>query len=247
MTKKVIKIIIFSIISVWILFLLFSMLFPKTRKSLDTIRLLLQKPIIESISNINYLPEQKSSVSIQKYVVKNFKPWDIIFTSEVRSIGSVFIDWKWKHMALYLWSKKELRELFWEILNVWNIIDQFDEEEPLILESNFDGVFVLSLFDMKENESITVVRTELSLEEIKDSIIDSLKHIWKKYDFDFDMLDDSKIYCSELFYSTFLKWWFQPKIDDWLVRATISPNSMFESLFWKNTYNKETKTILYLE
>lgn len=222
-------------LGVFLLGLFFSIVFPNRRTSLDTFRLLyFQKPIISFISDINYRSKINKSIyiaelSLEKYLL----PGDLIFTSDTTSLGNAFIEGKWKHIALYLWTPRQLQMLLGgDSPLVQKILHSgFGSQIPLILEGNFEGVQILALETISSKEALAAVRLTIPVKSFIKGIELAGSHLWKDYDFDFDLGNSDRMYCSEVLYDTFLERWYLPQIEKGIFRDTLTPNSLIKLLF----------------
>lgn len=231
--KKILRTWSLALLIAIIFFLFMSALFPRTRPLLDGVRLYFQKHIITAVADIRYRYQVWREVDITKVLSsRRLSPWDILFTSEESSLGSAFIEGKWKHMLLYLWTSRQLKLLLGKDSPFFQKIQSlnFSEKTPLIIESTFDGVQIHPFSDLKPREAFSAFRLELSKAKLRQGIESLSLSLWKSYDFDFNLEDKSQMYCSELLYPVFLERGLSPKTEEGIWRTVISPDAMLASL-----------------
>lgn len=238
-------------LGIFLLLLFFSMLFPNRRASLDIVRLLyFQKPIISLISDISYRSKVNKSIhiaelSLEKYLL----PGDLIFTSDTTSLGNAFIEGERKHIALYLWTPKQLKMLLWrDSPFLQKVLDaDFESETPLILEGNFEGVQILALETISSKESLAAVRLTIPAKSFIEGIELAGTHLGKAYDFDFDLDNADRMYCSEVLYDTFLERGYSPQIEKGVFRDTLSPNTLMKILFEQQYQHLKPHLVFYFK
>lgn len=216
-----------------IFLLLMSALFPRTRPLFDGVRLYFQKHIITVVADIRYRYQVWKEVKLDEVLSsRRLFPWDILFTAEESSLGSAFIEGKRKHILLYLWTSRQLKLLLGKKSPFFQKIQSlnFSERMPLIIESTFDGVQIHPFADLKPREAFSAFRLELSKAKLREWIESLSSQLWKSYDFDFDLEDERRVYCSELLYPVFLKRGLSPKIEEGVWRDVVSPDAMLASL-----------------
>lgn len=216
-----------------IFLLLMSAFFPRTWPLFDEVRLYFQKHIITAVADLRYRYQVWKEVKLNEVLSSHrLAPWDILFTAEESSLGSAFIEGKRKHMLLYLWTPRQLKRLLGKNSALFQKIQSlnFSEKTPLIIESTFDGVQIHPFADLEPREAFSAFRLELPKAKLRQGIENLSSSLWKAYDFDFDLEDESKVYCSELLYPVFLDWGLSPKTEEGMWRTIISPDAMLASL-----------------
>lgn len=250
LNKKWVRYSLTLFFSIIIVLISLSVVFPRTRPVLDDIRLFFQRYLFTEIAEFRYRARIGNPVIISKLLsAKKLAPWDLIFTSNTDSLGSAFIDWKWKHIALYLWTSRQLKQVMGKKSPFYQKIISlnYNSNTPLIIESTFDGVQVSPLNTIKPSEAFLAIRPELWKKTLKAGIELLTDHLGKSYDFDFDTEDDEALYCSELLYPTFVKWGYSPTRENELLRSVISPDAMLQSLLKRKKPKHSTHLIFYVE
>jgi hypothetical protein len=264
--KKLTYIIIFMLLI--ILPFGYSFFNPWKVKFLDNIRLIVQSKIMTTawdyttddlLLNINN-DHQKSinalnAQELNKYTIK-LKPWDIFFTDSEKYISSEFIPGKRKHSIIYLWTQKQITELFKnepEILQIFKPHFK-NNTEKLILDTNSEWVDIRDFSELSNLNKISLLvsissfRINKDEETIKDFIKYSLSQIGKAYDFDRVTKDSSTLYCSELIYKGLEQIWIQVSIKyHALNREIISPANIVQYItqYWIN--KEEFKLMFFVE
>ena len=250
--KKVLKIKLISWIFLGssLIFLILSAIFPKTRPILDDIRLFFQKYLFTEIAEFRYRSKINHPVIISKLLsAKKLTPGDLIFTSNTDSLGSTFINGKWKHIALYLWTPKQLKNVMGKKSPFYQKIKNlnFPQKTPLIIESTFSGVQISPLDTLKPSEALLAIRPEISKKTLRAGIELLTEQIGKAYDFDFNTEDTTALYCSELLTPTFSRRGFSPISEETLLRTVIPPDAMLNALLTKKKKTPKTHLIFYVE
>lgn len=246
----------------------YSFFNPGDIKFLDEIRLIVQSKIMTTagdyttddlLLNINNNHTESLNAltisELEKYTDK-LNPGDIFFTDSEKYISSEFIPGEWKHSIIYLWTEKQINQLFKnepEILEIfsWHFITG---EEKLILDTNSEWVDIRNFSELSNLNKISLLISISSFkinkdeEIIKNFIKYSLTQIWKDYDFDRITKDSSTLYCSELIY----KWLEQIKIEVSIKhhavnRIIISPTNIVQYItkYWID--KEEFELIFFVE
>lgn len=248
--KKILRTGTLTLLLVGVWFLVLSMIFPKTRPFFDGIRLYVQKHIITAISDFRYRCQLGEEVNLTKILSpKRLFPGDILFTAEESSLGSAFIEGKWKHMLVYLWTPRELQALLGKDSAFLKKIQSlnFGEHTALMIESSFEGVQVLPFHLLEPREAFAAFRLEIP-KKVKGRGLAILEHqLWKPYDFDFDLENNEKLYCSELLYPVFLERGLSPKTQKEMRRTIISPDAMLASLLDPQLPKRMVHFLFYVE
>ena len=159
------------------------------------------------------------------HINSELKVGDILLEKTPFRLTDSLIPGHWGHVAVYIGSEKELKEL-----EIWNhpIVEKYHakiKENKLIVEALRDGVQLNSLNHFLNIDDFSALRyLKESKEEKRKRIILTFRQIGKEYDFNFDVETSDKIVCSELVYitSTTLNW----DTSKTLGRYTISPDNV---------------------
>ncbi len=134
-----------------------------------------------------------------KYL-KIAEPGDIILTRTNRVATNISIPWFWKHMSMYIWTGEYLEE------NFSKYIEWLNKDKHYIIESVWWWVQVVEFKELcKHNDYLCVLRPNFSDDKKYRAIKQTLKSIWKKYDFLFNYHSDKSFVCSELITKSYLK------------------------------------------
>lgn len=227
---------------------LFSVLFPRNWIWMDGIRLYFQKNIITVISEREYRQKIGNPVILSDLAISRLlAPWDLVFSSENSSLGSVFIDGKRKHVFMYLGTPRQLRLLLGKESALYQAVQDFAPNQALIIESRFDGVKIKPLQDLPATEALVALRVELPKHQMKSWIELLAEHLDKPYDFDFDSLNHDELYCSELLAPSLEAWGFRVESESTMLRSVISPTALLTSLFEKKKPARLVHMLFYLE
>lgn len=171
-------------------------LYHPWNKNIDKYRLKIQIPIMKSLSDYLVLYEDwKIDILDEKYYYDNdpetialdeltpylskLQRWDIVFANSNKYISSFVIPWKWKHVFIYLWSGE--------------IIDATSKWVLTRYIVDIDNLKRWSLLT-----DLVAFRPNLSDKLIDEFLNYVSNQVWKPYDFEYDKMDDSSFYCSEL-------------------------------------------------
>ncbi len=153
------------------------------------------------------------------------KPMDVLLEKTPFRLTDKFIPGHWGHVAIWLGTEKELREMgVWNNLSV--ILKNAIRSGRNVLEALRPGVQVNSLEHFLNIDDLAIIRPNFlnSSSDLEHYLSRSAEQVGKEYDFNFDVETDTKIVCSELAYVVFDKKAFAWPLDKTLGRYTISPD-----------------------
>ncbi len=206
-------------------------------------------------------------------------PGDVLFERRDWYLSNIALPGYWPHMALYLGDLKQIGHFFKEDNETLNWVKQqgefsgdfvkllsikypqaikyFQQKNKKghtyrVIEAISEGVSFTSLEFSAKADSLAVLRPKLSKVELARAILLAFSHLQKPYDFDFDILTDRALVCSELIYKS-----FEPSSDfkglrlpfmEVLGRKSVAPNEVVK-VFDKNyqTGNNQFDFILFLD
>ena len=170
------------------------------------------------------------------------KPLDILLEKTPFRLTDKFIPGHFGHVAIWLGSESQLREL-----GVWDdpVVSKFhgelggdDPHAKRIVEALRSGVQLSSLDEFLNVDDLAVLRPTALWEypaedkrpdQLREAVTLALRQVGKTYDFNFDVNTTDKIVCSELAYVSFptIRW----ATDSQMGRDTISPDRVAEKSF----------------
>jgi len=185
---------------------------------MDSVRMFFQKRLIKAAGTIqietevvdgfwNIIPADGALVwsEIQPFF-HLLQPGDIMFSATEKYLSNLFIPWLWQHAVIYLWNRQIL-----------------DVNEDGVMKRNFDELFNLQTISFLK--SLIAFRIQRSDEEIESFVAAALTQIGKPYDFDFNIEDDSSLYCSELIRNALNEIGISLQTTNNFLREMISPSS----------------------
>ena len=151
---KIIKRILRISISILLLIIVYSYIFPGKVKFVDNIRLSIQGPVMATVGEIE-LGEVttengevvESDIDITREELYQFstkiEPADIFLSNTRRYASSSFIPGKWKHSGIYLGTKQQLQQKFGMKSNLClQLGPLMNDSSQYVLDSNSKGVHV---------------------------------------------------------------------------------------------------------
>ncbi len=137
---------------------------------------------------------------VQRKIQHLLKPGDVIITRHDDAATNLFLPGFWPHASLYIGSLEERAELDPE-----NRYPQLQraQDPKCVLEARKDGVLFRELNDTLNVDACTIIRPNLSKDQIRDGIARGISHEGKEYDFEFDFTRADKLVCTEVVYRAF--------------------------------------------
>ncbi|MDD2336045.1 MAG: YiiX/YebB-like N1pC/P60 family cysteine hydrolase [Geobacteraceae bacterium] len=129
---------------------------------------------------------------------------DILLEKTPFRLTDKLIPGYWGHAAVWVGTENELKELgIWDDPIVARHHDQIRERQ-LVVEALRSGVEMNSLEHFLNIDSIGILRKPgLSRESRARTIIQALRQVGKRYDFNFDVESKERVYCSKLVYLSY--------------------------------------------
>ena len=139
---------------------------------------------------------------------QQLRPGDVIIVRKEHAFTNYFLPGYWPHAALYVGSLAEMRQLrLHEHQNVspqWSNLEAVDPDRSnRVLEAMKDGVRVRSLSCPFRSDAVTIIRPQLSPQQVAEAIGRGFFHADKPYDFDFDFARSDRLVCTEVVYRSF--------------------------------------------
>jgi Permuted papain-like amidase enzyme, YaeF/YiiX, C92 family len=165
-------------------------------------------------------------------IVNNLKPLDILLEKTPFRLTDKFIPGHWGHVAIWMGSEPELKEL-----GIWDSLDSEHQDAirngNSVLEALRPGVQLNTFRHFLNIDDFAVLRLQenyLDHETLKRYLLNGFEQVGKEYDFNFDVETLDKIVCSETAYVVYDdKHWNWPTSTA-LGRATISPDNVAEKV-----------------
>ncbi|MSU49159.1 MAG: DUF1592 domain-containing protein [Opitutus sp.] len=138
------------------------------------------------------------------------RPGDIVIERRNWFLSNAFLPGYWPHAALYVGTADDLRALgLTDDPRVAKHLKTFSppdaaEHRLAFIEAMSEGVvFTSAEHSIGEADSIAVLRSRLTPEQVKEVVARAFSHVGKPYDFDFDFFSGDKLVCTELVYRAF--------------------------------------------
>lgn len=218
----------------------YSNIYFYIKARIDKILFFISKHIWYYISITRFSPRKNGLITkdqIDEYL-KIAKPWDIFLSRWNRNASNLFIPWFWKHMSMYVWDWKFLRENF-------KFLENVSLEAHYIIEATGNWINIVPIYDFANHQDyLWISRTNFKKEKILRSIKNALKNIWKWYDHIFNFYSDKNLVCSELILKSYSK---EFKNDEWIdidleyiwSSLTFPPNNFILKLIEENNNNRK--------
>ncbi len=173
--------------------------------------------------------------TVVSYVMTRLKPMSILLEKTEFCLTDKFIPGYFGHAAIWLGTASELKQL-----GIWDadFIKPYQKQilaEKNILETNRSGTHLTSLKDFMNVDAVAVVLykdfEKMTAALQKQMYRNAFNQLGKSYDFNFDVENSQKLFCSELIYLVFgqVNWHVQEKYN----RFTIVP----DDIIW--TFNQK--------
>lgn len=255
---RILKWLILGVITVFILSIVISSIFPGKVRIVDQIRLFAQRPAIKWLGKlkVDELPAYDEQDSLHKLDIsyQELKPYlhsipsgSIFFTRTRNYAITEFIPGMWKHAGIYLGTKEQVADMFGRESRVYRALDSLmDDTEIYVLDSEADGVRVHPFIDMSNMRddsyltNLAVFSMNVTLESKRLFLEEALKFLGREYDYDWLTEEDNTIYCSELIYHSLKVIGMDiEKRTETLSRVVITPDDLFEFISGKQKNHGE--------
>jgi hypothetical protein len=153
------------------------------------------------------------------------EPYDILISKSTGHLTSVVIPGHFGHASLWLGDKapQKRKKIMSVILK--DRSTRFKIKEKKMAEALRNGVQLSNLEEYADGDEFLVIRPSSLTEENKKNIVENtMKHLHKKYDFNFDIESPDMINCTELVYLAydFIEW----KVRYFMGRYTLFPDDL---------------------
>jgi len=163
---------------------------------------------------------------LEQSIARQLQIGDILLEKTPFRLTDSMIPGNWGHAAVWVGTEQELRAIgLWDHPLVMRYHEQIKRGE-LVAESLRTGTTLSSLSHFLNIDDLGVLRSRKPLtdDEMRDTIILTLRQIGKEYDFNFDVETTDKIVCSQLVYLAYdkIEWPTKSVVG----RYTISPDNI---------------------
>lgn len=231
------------------------------------IRKPIQKKICNIASEFDYSRRPKKYIGHPEIdsILTLIRPGDILLKRDNYFLSNVGIEGFWTHSGIFIGSLEELDRMFASISIVGNkmpseyiktyhpiLYKKLLGKKDLIIEAIGKGVTINSIEHIALVDFLSVLRPNLSAEDIFKSMLISFEYLGYPYDFMFEFEGDQEVVCSELIYNS-----FRPRSDKSgltflfstvMGRAFMSPNDMaHQYALERNSANPTFSFVLYCD
>lgn len=167
-----------------------------------------------------------ADINMEKSVSEQLQMGDVLLEKTPFRLTDSMIPGHWGHAAIWVGTEQELKRIgLWEHPLVSFYHEQIRRGE-LVAESLRTGTTLSSLSAFLNIDDLGVIRVRQPQtdDEMRDTIILTLRQIGKAYDFNFDVETTDKIVCSQLVYLAYNK--ISWPTESVVGRYTISPDNI---------------------
>lgn len=210
-----------------------------------------QKWFAISITGVDYSNRKQKYVSNEDIdVIKaELQPGDILLKRNNYQLTNMGLSGFWTHSGIYIGSLEELDKYFKDMplgehLCISQYIkvvypkvykklrDENKDNKEYIIEAIAAGVVINPLHNIAKVDYFSALRPKLSKEDKLKALFIAFESLGKGYDYNFDIMTDNALFCSELIYKAYLRssnkrgitFSLEPKAG----RLLLSPNSIIE-------------------
>lgn len=178
------------------------------------------------LAEIHVRPSYTPSLplAIRAQFVRLLQPGDVLVVRKEFAVTNYFLPGYWPHVALYLGTSDDLRQLgIADDPHVRPRLSQLEQassntaviapdpanawsegpRHPCVLESMKDGVRIRSVNSPLCCDSVVVIRPLIEPRLLSVVLPQALQHEGKPYDFDFDFCTSHKLVCTEVVYRAY--------------------------------------------
>lgn len=164
----------------------------------------------------------------RKYAIQllsAIQPYDILLSKSSGHLTSIVIPGHFRHASIWLGDKvPQKRKRILDVI-LKERSTRFKIKEKGMVEALRSGVQLSSLEEYADADEFIILRPDTLLNNQKHSIVENtIKHLHKKYDFNFDIESPDMINCTELVYLSydFIDW----KVRYFMGRFTLFPDDL---------------------
>ncbi|MBW9152389.1 YiiX/YebB-like N1pC/P60 family cysteine hydrolase [Clostridium estertheticum] len=230
-----------------------------------------QKWVAISITGVDYSSRKEKYISNEDINIfkEELVPGDVLLKRNNHQLTNIGLPGFWTHTGIYVGCLEKLDEYFGDMLlgdclcvseyvkviypkvydSLWS--EEVNDRE-YIIEVIAPGVVISPLDAIAKVDYFSALRPRLSKEDKLKALFTAFESLGKAYDYNFDIMTDNALFCSELIYKAYLSssnkkgitFDLQPKVG----RLLLSPNSIiekFDSEF--NTENAEFDFVVFYD
>lgn len=208
-----------------------------------------QKWLAISITGVDYSSREEKYVSNEDInaIKQELVPGDILLKRNNYQLTNIGIAGFWTHSGIYIGCLNELDCYFKDIpLGDYSCVAEYvksiypkvydslcsNDNIEYIIEVIAPGVVINPLYAIAKVDYFSALRPKLSKEDKLKALFIAFESLGKAYDYNFDIMTDNALFCSELIYKSYLcssnkkglKFDLEPKAG----RLLLSPNSIIK-------------------
>ncbi|MCJ7689848.1 MAG: hypothetical protein MUO60_11090, partial [Clostridiaceae bacterium] len=209
----------------------------------------IQKWIAKLITGVDYSSREEKYVSNEDIntIKQELTPGDILLKRNNHQVTNLGIPGFWTHSGIYIGCLKELDMYFENVplgnylcvseyvkANYSKVYDSLCNKDNMeyIIEVIAQGVVINPLNAIAKVDYFSALRPKLSKKDKLEALFIAFDSLGKAYDYNFDIMTDNALFCSELIYKSYLcsnnkkglKFNLEPKAG----RLLLSPNSIIK-------------------
>ena len=170
----------------------------------------IQKFCSQLLSETSTQPGHKSHLPspIAEQLRSQLIPGDVLITRHEYAMTNYFLPGFWPHAALYLGCESHMADMnLTSNATFLPLLPSFrncgSASEGRVLEALKDGVRLRPVSTPMTCDAIAVVRPQLTIAQVTDSLARGLHFVGRPYDFDFDFTRSDRLVCTEVVYRTY--------------------------------------------
>ena len=210
-----------------------------------------QKWFAISITGVDYSNRKQKYVSNEDIntIKDELQPGDILLKRNNYQLTNMGLSGFWTHSGLYIGSLEELDKHFKDmplgnylciseyVKAVYpkvykRLCDKSKDNKEYIIEAIAAGVVIKPLKNIAKVDYFSALRPKLCKEDKLKALFTAFESLGKGYDYNFDIMTDNALFCSELIYKAYLRssnkkgltFSLEPKAG----RLLLSPNSIIK-------------------
>jgi hypothetical protein len=210
-----------------------------------------QKWVAISITGVDYSSRKEKYVSNEDIdiIKEELLPGDILLKRNNYQLTNIGLPGFWTHSGIYIGCLEELDKYFKDMSlgdylcvseyikvnfpKVYDsLCDKSKNKRQYIIEVIAPGVVINPLDAIAKVDYFSALRPKLSKEDKLKALFTAFQSLGKAYDYNFDIMTDNALFCSELIYKSYLRssnkkgitFNLEPKAG----RLLLSPNSIIK-------------------